>query len=102
MSGRTVMKYLMYDMQGAMLGIIHSPVLSHKDMHQVNFHMLSRKYRLEVKLVSAGFIDLTTLKCYGESESLNNLKSRGDLDEAVFRDQPMFLPVLDQHYNWRN
>ena len=96
---RNRLKYIMYDMQGAAIPVIFAPVLSHKDMHDHVFHLLRRKYRLEVKLVSAGFLDPSSGATSGESESLK-MSSRPE-DGALIDSQPSYLPAVDAAYNWR-
>lgn len=74
---------------------IHIPVLfprhvMHSDMDEamagyaVHNGYMENRYHQTIAAVSAGFIDLNTLQCFGESESLD-LKSRPE-DSQIIRE----------------
>lgn len=54
----------------------------HLNMAESMKRMYSRKHRAASCVVSAGFVNLASLECFGKSESLN-MESRGDKDSAL-------------------
>ena len=77
--------------------IIFPKLLVHDEMAKRVKHMvmLTTPNIIHVEPVSAGFVDLGTLNCYGLSESMGKLKSRGKEDTLLIMTQAYTGGVRD-------
>ncbi len=93
-----VFKYVLFSMttnkeetHGKLIPIIFPEHIMHSDMddamtaYAVQSGSRDNEYYKRMTPVSAGFIDLLTLSCFGESESLE-LRSREDMDSEIIRE----------------
>lgn len=75
------------------------------ETHAVMFEVLKILHGNKTSVVSAGFIALPKFECYGKSESLGDLESRGELDTAILLigEQAAFMPdsmMLPLYHKW--
>lgn len=79
------MKYVMFehDLEGVTqkIPIIFPDRLVHADVAERMRHLLRRVHKIDAKPVSAGFVNLGLISCYGESETLG-LSARNE-DGAI-------------------
>ncbi|MCK5609688.1 hypothetical protein KAR91_47885 [Candidatus Pacearchaeota archaeon] len=66
----------------------------HLEMKELMEHSYLRRQNASSKIVSAGFVDLTALHCYGESES-TGIKSRGDRDSILLTGGQYGFNIVD-------
>ena len=73
-------KYIMFDCDGIEIPVVFSVYMTHKTTVEALMPQL-RSMFTTIKVVSAGFYDFATNKCYGDSESL---KLKSNPDDARF------------------
>ncbi|QYW03687.1 hypothetical protein pEaSNUABM14_00044 [Erwinia phage pEa_SNUABM_14] len=65
--------------------IMHSDMGDEMRGYAINNGFVENRYHQTMEPVSAGFVDLNTLSCFGESESME-LKSRSEEDSLILRE----------------
>ena len=69
--------------------------LVHLDMAETMKHSYLRRYRMTSKVVSAGFVHIGSLECFGKSESLN-IGSRPKTDSDLLIAGKYGLNIVDR------
>lgn len=76
------MKYIMLANHQVHMPVIFPAILVHSEIATALLVKYDRLRHHEFKIVSAGFIDLWNIRCFGESKTLN-IKSRPEDSEII-------------------